>query len=179
PRFATTRFLADQGITVAAGHCNPDLDQLKGAIDSGLHMCTHLGNGCPMELHRHDNIIQRALSLSDQLWLCFIPDGVHVPFLTLTNYLKAANLNRVIMVSDAISAASLGPGLYSLGDWDIKIGDDLVARSPDESHFIGSTVTWPRILKNLEGPLGFSENEIEQTTILNPRAALAASANDV
>ncbi|MEM7386916.1 MAG: N-acetylglucosamine-6-phosphate deacetylase, partial [Verrucomicrobiota bacterium] len=25
PRFATTRFLADQGITVAAGHCNPDL----------------------------------------------------------------------------------------------------------------------------------------------------------
>ena len=43
-------------------------------------MFTHLGNGCPMFLHRHDNIIQRVLSLADQLWICFIGDGVHVPY---------------------------------------------------------------------------------------------------
>ena len=61
--FAVTRFLADQGIRVSAGHCDPSLDQLRAAIDAGLSMFTHLGNGCPLMMHRHDNIIQRALSL--------------------------------------------------------------------------------------------------------------------
>ena len=32
---------------------------VRAAIDAGLSMFTHLGNGCPMQMHRHDNIIQR------------------------------------------------------------------------------------------------------------------------
>ena len=71
-----------------------------------------------------------------KLWLCFIPDGVHVEFFSLRNYLRAAGIERSIFVTDAISAARLGPGLYSLAGWDIKVGDDLVARSPDGSHFV-------------------------------------------
>src|SRR5580658_9381675 len=70
PGYKVTRMLADQGITVSAGHCNPSLDELRAAIDAGLRMFTHLGNGCPMQLPRHDNIIQRALSQADKLWLC-------------------------------------------------------------------------------------------------------------
>ena len=73
-----TRFLAEQGVIVSAGHCDATLDQLRAAIDAGLSMFTHLGNGCPMLMHRHDNIIQRVLSVADRLWVCFIADGVHV-----------------------------------------------------------------------------------------------------
>lgn len=170
--FAVTQFLADQGILVSAGHCDASLDELRGAIEAGLRMFTHVGNGCPMVMHRHDNIIQRALSLADQLWLCFIPDGVHIPFVPLRNYLCCTGLERVIMVSDAIGAAGLGPGTYSLGSWkEIRIGEDLVARSPDGSHFIGSTVTWPRVLANLR-EIGLSEQEIEQVSRHNPLASL-------
>ena len=78
--------LADQGICVAGGHCNPTLDQLDAAIDAGLSAFTHLGNGCPKGQDRHDNIIQRVLSRSDKLWVCFIADGVHVPWSALGNY---------------------------------------------------------------------------------------------
>ena len=46
-RFTVTEFLAAQGITVSAGHCNPSPDQLRASIDAGLSMFTHLGNGCP------------------------------------------------------------------------------------------------------------------------------------
>ena len=42
-------------------------------------MFTHLGNGCPIMLPRHNNVIQRVLSLHDRLTICFIGDGVHVP----------------------------------------------------------------------------------------------------
>ncbi len=72
---AVTRMLSRRGIVVSAGHCDPGLDQLHAAIDAGLSMFTHLGNGCPVTLHRHDNIIQRVLSLSDRLWVSFIADG--------------------------------------------------------------------------------------------------------
>ena len=68
-------------------------------------MFTHLGNGCPMQLHRHDNIIQRVLSLSDRLWISFIGDGAHVDFPALGNYLKCTGLDRAVIVTDAISAA--------------------------------------------------------------------------
>lgn len=172
PGGEVTRFLADQGLVVSAGHCNPSLDQLRAGIDSGLSMFTHVGNGCPMQMHRHDNIIQRVLSLSEHLWCCFIADGVHVDFPALGNYIRAAGIDRSICLTDAISAARLGPGRYTLAGWDLLIGEDLVARSPDGSHFVGSTVTMPRLLANLRDVLGLSEADIETLTAKNPRLAL-------
>ena len=170
--FHVTEFLASNGVTVSAGHCNPSLAQLQSAIGHGLSMFTHVGNGCPMQMHRHDNIIQRALSLRDQLWLCFIPDGVHIDFFALQNYLRCAGLERTIFVTDAISAARLGPGKYTLAGWDILIGNDLVARSPDGSHFVGSTVTIPRILSNGQQSLGLSKADLALLLDTNPRKAV-------
>lgn len=170
--FHVTEFLANNGVTVSAGHCNPSLDTLRAACEHGLAMFTHVGNGCPMQMHRHDNIIQRALALRDKLWLCFIPDGVHVDFFALQNYLRCAGLEKTIFVTDAISAARLGPGRYTLAGWDILIGDDLVARSPDGSHFVGSTVTVPRILSNGQQHLGLSKAELALLLDENPRKAV-------
>jgi N-acetylglucosamine-6-phosphate deacetylase len=170
--FKTSAYLAAQGVVVSAGHCNPDLDTLRASTEHGVSMFTHVGNGCPMLMHRHDNIIQRALSLRDKLWLCFIPDGVHIDFFTLRNYLRCAGLERTIFVTDAISAARLGPGRYTLAGWDLQIGDDLVARSPDGSHFVGSTVTMPRIRENALHQLGLTEAELRQLVDENPRRAM-------
>ncbi|NNC87400.1 MAG: N-acetylglucosamine-6-phosphate deacetylase [Akkermansiaceae bacterium] len=172
PGFAVTKHLAARGIAVSAGHCDPSLDQLRGALDSGLSMFTHLGNGCPAHLPRHDNIVQRALSLADRMWITFIPDGAHIDFFALRNYLRAAGTERVIMVSDAISAARLGPGSYTLASWTLDIGTDLVARAPGGDHLVGSTLTMPRIRENLGAALGLSPGEIEQVIAVNPRRAL-------
>ena len=108
--YSVIRMLARDGITVSAGHCDPGLDELKAAIDAGLTMFTHLGNGCPQVLHRHDNIIQRALSLGNQLWLCFIADGIHIPFYVLRNYLDNIGFEKSIIVSDAMAGAGAVPG---------------------------------------------------------------------
>lgn len=170
--FKTSSFLASQGIVVSAGHCNPDLDTLRASTDHGVTMFTHVGNGCPMLMHRHNNIIQRAISLRDKLWLCFIPDGVHIDFFTLQNYLRAAGVDRSIFVTDAISASRLGPGKFTLAGWDIVIGEDLVARSPDGSHFVGSTVTVPRIKANARNHLGLSDADLTTLIDTNPRKAM-------
>jgi N-acetylglucosamine-6-phosphate deacetylase len=172
PGLATTRMLADAGVTISAGHCDPTLDQLKAAIDEGLSMFTHLGNGCPMQMHRHDNVIQRVLSLSDRLWVCFIADGAHVPFFALRNYLKVIGFDRAVVVSDAVAPAGLGPGRYTLGRWELVIGDDLVARAPDGSHLVGSAVNMKRQAENLATHVGLNADEVARLTSENPRRAI-------
>lgn len=174
PGFEVTRSLSDQRVVVSAGHCDPSVDELRGAIDAGLSMFTHLGNGCPMQMHRHDNVIQRVLSLSEHLWLCFIADGVHVPFFALKNYMDVAGLDKVVVVTDAVAPAGLGPGRYTLAQWDIVVGEDLVAQAPDKSHFVGSAISMPRVKSNLMQQMGFDEEVVRQLTCDNPRAALAA-----
>jgi N-acetylglucosamine-6-phosphate deacetylase len=171
-----TRLLAAEGVIVSAGHCDPSLDQLRAAVDAGLGMFTHLGNGCRMQVHRHDNIIQRALSLADRLWLCFIADGAHIPFFALANYLKVAGLDRSIVVTDAIAPAGLGPGRYTVSRWELQIGEDLVARAPDGSHLVGSAIEMRRSFENLMLHVGLSEADAVRLTCTNPRAALGVLA---
>jgi len=167
-----TRLLAKQGIVVSAGHTDASRDQLKAAIDAGLSMFTHLGNGCPGIMNRHDNIVQRALSLHKDLWLCFIADGVHIPFFALRNYLDITGLDRTIVVTDCMVAADLGPGRFSFGRWDLNIGEDLVARSPDNSHLVGSTITMPKSYANLTEHLGFSAADAQTLLEHNPKRAM-------
>ncbi len=168
-----TGWLAQQKIIVSAGHCNPSLDQLHAAIDAGVSMFTHLGNGCPMFLHRHDNIIQRVLGLADRLWICFIGDGVHIPYPTLVNYLRCVPPDRAIIVSDGISAAGLGPGRYRLGSQTVEVGEDLAARSPDGSHFMGAVATMPQIAAGLRDKAGLDEATIRRLLVSNPVRAIA------
>lgn len=170
---AVTGFLAEQGVVVSAGHCDPTLDQLKAAIDNGLSMVTHFGNGCPVELPRHDNVLQRYLSLREHLWFCFIPDGAHVDFTALKNYLDFVGVDRSIMTTDAISAAKMGPGLHEISSISVEVDEAGVARRPGSLNLAGSTITMPGIRRNLSESLGLGEDEITSLVDLNPRAALA------
>ena len=171
-KLQVTRKLSDQRIVVSAGHCDPSLDQLCAAIDAGLSMFTHLGNACPANLPRHDNIIQRVLSQSDRLSISFIADGAHVPLFALGNYLRAAGIERCIVVTDAISAAGLGPGRYPIGSQMAEVGEDLVPRAPGQAHLMGSATTMPRMAENLQRHLKLSAGEIRLLLRDNPRRTL-------
>ena len=172
PQFATTRYLTDQGIVVSAGHCNPSLDQLKGAIEAGLKMVTHFGNGCPIELSRHDNVLQRFLHFREHLWFCFIPDGIHIDFYALRNYIDLVGVERSIMVTDAIAAAKMPPGKYALSGFEVVVDSAGVARRPGSANLAGSTITMPGIIINLAEQLQCSKADIKKLIDTNPRIAL-------
>lgn len=172
PELRVTRMLADRNVVVSAGHTDASLQHLHAALDAGLTMFTHLGNGCPSSFPRHDNIVQRALSLRGHLWLCFIADGAHIPYFALKNYLDLAGLERSIVVTDAIVAATLGPGTYRFGRWELEIGQDLIARSPDNSHLVGSTITMPASFHNLTSVLKLSQSQALLLLERNPYEAL-------
>ncbi len=172
PDAATTRYLVEQGITVSAGHCDPDLPTLERAVDAGLSMITHLGNGCPVTLPRHDNFIQRVLSLAERLWICYIPDGAHVPFFALRNYFQISGVERTIFTSDAIMAAGLGPGLYNLSGAPVEVDEQGVARRPGSPNLAGSTIRGHQVAKNLRQHLGLDETAVDRVYRTNPLKAL-------
>ncbi|MGH8021738.1 MAG: N-acetylglucosamine-6-phosphate deacetylase, partial [Opitutaceae bacterium] len=96
-----------RGVCMAIGHSDADNATIDNAIEAGLTMCTHLGNGVPVHLHRHDNIIQRLLS-RDELHAAFIPDGIHLPPGVLRNLVRAKPAERVIFTTDCMAAAGAG-----------------------------------------------------------------------
>jgi N-acetylglucosamine-6-phosphate deacetylase len=163
-----TTLLTKMGVIVSGGHCNPTLDQLRASIDAGLSMFTHLGNGCPALLPRHDNVIQRVLNQAEHLHIGFIADGVHVPFVALQNYLACCGIERAFVVTDAICGAGLGPGEYSLGDRRVIIDENLATWAADRSHLVGSAGTMRRSEENLRNALGLSPNQADDLLKNNP-----------
>lgn len=171
--FAVTRWLADQGILVAAGHSDASRDQLRGAIDAGLRLYTHLGNGCPGMMHRHDNIIQRVLSLADSLAISFIADGHHVPPMALRNYLALVPEEQIVIVSDAISAAGLGAGEFQLSGQTVYVDEAGAAWSADRTHFAGSAATLPK-MRSVLLEMGYPTERINRWMADNPARLLGS-----
>ena len=55
------RYAASQGIIVSVGHTMADANDIQMAIEAGATLCTHLGNGCPNMVPRHNNPIWAQL----------------------------------------------------------------------------------------------------------------------
>ena len=134
------RRAAASGVWVALGHTDADLPCLMAAADAGARMLTHLGNGCPGTLPRHDNIIARGLAVPD-LVASIIPDGIHIPPPALAHLARALGPARLVCTTDAVSAAAAPPGRYTLGELEAVVGDDRVVRNPSGVGLAGSALT--------------------------------------
>ena len=76
------------------------------------------------------------------------------------------------MVTDAITASRLGPGLHQLSGFEVEVDEEGVARRPGSPNLAGSTLTMARLRRNLREELELSEEEICKLIDLNPRMAL-------
>jgi len=128
------------GIFVCVGHTDASYEELISATTAGARMATHLGNGCPIEMHRHDNIIQRALAVNE-LMVSLIPDGIHLPLFMLANLTQFLWPNRLVYTTDAIAAAGAPSGRYRIGKHEVHVGNDGVVMHSDGKYFIGSSLT--------------------------------------
>lgn len=156
-RSGSAEFISEvtrSGTVISLGHTDASAADIDSAIQAGATLCTHLGNGCPGEMHRHDNIIQRLLA-REELTACFIPDGIHVPFFALRNYLKAKPADRVLFTTDCMSAAGAPNGIYTIGGVAVEVGSDRVVRQPGRTNFAGSALAPDEGVANLIQHLGY------------------------
>lgn len=133
------RYLTAAGVQVSLGHTNAADEAIAAAIMAGARFCTHLGNGTPIELHRHDNVIQRLLA-RDELTAFFIPDGVHLSPATLQNFYRAKPVGQALFTTDCMAAAGMGAGRYRLAHLEVEVGADQIVRLPGTEQLAGSAL---------------------------------------
>jgi len=144
------------GVRVAIGHSDAGEKAIDEAIAAGLTLCTHLGNGVPLHLPRHDNVVQRLLA-RDELYAAFIPDGLHLPPPVLKNFVRAKPAGRVLFTTDCMAAAAAPPGRYRLGGLRVAVGPDGIVRQPGQpGAFAGSSLTMDAALSNVQTMVGWT-----------------------
>src|SRR4029077_17117585 len=133
------RFAVAQGIKVSLGHTNASSAMLREAIQAGATGFTHLGNGCPRELDRHDNILWRVFE-TPGLRISLIPDQVHVSPALFRTIHRLLNSETIYYTTDAMAAAGAGPGRYTIGHLNVEVGADEIVRHPGQTNFAGSAL---------------------------------------
>jgi N-acetylglucosamine-6-phosphate deacetylase len=126
------------GVRVSLGHTDASAEILQQAVAAGATGFTHLGNGCPRELDRHNNILWRVCD-TEGLTVSFIPDEIHVPAMPF-RLLHKLLAGPIYYTTDAMAAAGAGAGRYRIGELEVEVGADEIVRQPGKTNFAGSAL---------------------------------------
>lgn len=126
------------GITVSLGHHMATETDLKRLVVSGARSLTHLGNGLPKLLPRHNNPLWAGIA-NDDLIAMIIADGHHIPPSILKTIIRAKGVPNVIVVSDASPIAGLPPGRYNTLGNDAVLEASGLLYNPHTGYLVGSS----------------------------------------
>jgi len=129
--------LVSGDVVVAFGHTDATYEQATAAIGFGATLATHLFNAM-------GSITQRApgpsiAALDSHVFVELINDGVHVHE-SLIRLTARHAADRLIFITDAISATGVGDGDYPLGDQTVRVSGG-EPRSLTTHNLAGSTLT--------------------------------------
>lgn len=149
------------GWRICLGHTDASAACLGEAVAAGASLFTHLGNGCPQLLDRHDNILWRVLD-TPGLSVSLIPDGHHVSPALFRLIHRLLPAERIIYVTDTMAAGGAPPGRYTVGRLTVEVGEDQIARQPGRTNFAGSALRPMEGVKRAARMLGLKEEEVRR-----------------
>lgn len=133
---AVIRMFRAAGVVVAFGHTDADYGVMAAALAGagGTGLVTHIGNAMPPLHHRAAGPMAAALvaAAADAASVELIADGVHVDAGFTRLVFGAAAPGRVVLVTDAMAAAGMPDGSYTLGPLRVVVSGG-VARLADDS----------------------------------------------
>ena len=130
-------FIRNAPFRCVVGHTTATYDQAKAAFAAGANCVTHLFNAMPPMHHREPAVVGAALT--ERAYVQVISDGIHLHPATVLAAYRMYGSDRMILISDSISATGLPDGAYTLGGMDVTVKDS-VARIASGA-LAGSTVT--------------------------------------
>ena len=172
------RHATNRGITVSLGHQMATDQDVRRLVAAGAKSLTHLGNGVPTMINRHENPIWAGLANND-LVAMIITDGHHLPVPLLKTIIRAKGPDRCIVVSDASSLSGLGPGTYDfLGDA-VVLEENGRLHSPQTGYLAGSSSTLAECMNYLAGLDVVSVDELAKMAFRNPLKLIGLGPEDV
>ena len=131
------------GVVVGLGHTDGAAEDIHRAAEAGAQLSTHLGNGCPSMIERHQNPLWAQMA-SEQLAASIICDGFHLPPDLVRVIYKVKGIERCILITDAVHVANLPPGRYSLAGLEIELLPEGKVVAVGRTHLAGSALSMNR-----------------------------------
>ena len=156
------------GLVVSIGHTDANYEQARFAIAHGARSATHTYNAMRPFSHRDPGVIGAVLT-SPEINAELIADGVHVEEAAMKMLLQAKGAERVVLVSDGLSATGMPDGNYKLGDIEVIVSNGVCRTAA--GILAGSTLTLDRALRNIVN-LGIPLADAVRMLTLNPASLL-------
>ncbi len=153
------RHAVELGVVVSIGHTLADSREVWAAAEAGARLATHLGNGLPLQIHRHANPLWPLLACP-ALKAMLITDGRHLPADFVRVVLAVKGAQGVIITSDSSPAAGLPPGEYTFFGAPARLEPDGTLHNPQTGLLAGSSAVLAGCMAWLSGLGLLSEAEL-------------------
>ena len=182
------RWAVAHGVVVSLGHMLAGASDVCALADAGATLLTHLGNGLPNLVHRHETSLWASLA-EDRLSAMLITDGQHLRSESIVTFVRAKGLKRTILTSDVAPVAGLADGVYACFGTQVRVEGEYV-RNATEPCLAGSGALMLRCVNHLasialvrsdgggggaggsEAPRRLTREELVQVAFRNPLRAI-------
>ncbi|WP_438348597.1 N-acetylglucosamine-6-phosphate deacetylase [Paenibacillus sp. FA6] len=164
-------WLRDNGITAALGHTDATYEQVLAAVDAGLKQAVHAFNAMT-PLHHRKPGVAGAVMEDSRIAAEIIADGIHVHPAVISILARLKTSANLLLITDAMSAAGLGDGEYTLGDQPVNVSAGIATLKNNKGALAGSTLTMIRGFQFLISKVGLSLQEASRAASLNPAISL-------
>lgn len=157
------------GVHVVLGHTAATFEQASAAIDAGISQATHTYNAMSGLHHRQPGTLGAVLS-DDRIYAQLIADGIHVHAAAMQILGRCKGPARILLISDAIQAAGMAPGRYTMGGLAVIVQDGTCRL--EDGTLAGSVLTLDVALRNFLQATSWSLAEAWPLTSLSQAQAL-------
>jgi N-acetylglucosamine-6-phosphate deacetylase len=162
-----------RGVRVSLGHSNATAAQTRAVINAGAISATHTFNAMRPLDHREPGILGVVLT-TESLYAEIICDGIHTAPEIVKLWFRAKGPARGILVTDAMSAAGMPDGEYTLGGFPVHVAN---GKAMARGVLAGSVLTLDRALKNVVEFTGAPLEQALRLLTANPAAMTGLTAD--
>ena len=155
--------LLARGITPSCTHSAASAVEFRRGYERGLRNLSHFCNQMTPLHHRDIGLVGSGL-LYDEVYVELICDKLHISPEMIKLVFKVKGCDHVMLISDAMRAAGMPEGEYTLGGLPVVVSADGAARLKDNGALAGSTLKINTALANIREVTGLPLSELVKST---------------
>lgn len=160
-------------IISSCGHSNATYADFKEAKQAGLKHLTHFCNQMSKLHHRELGLVGAGL-LDENIMTELICDKIHLSSEMIKLIFKVRPIEKILLVTDSISASGMDDGNYNLGGLKVKV-ENSVAKIVGRNVIAGGTMQYFLGLKNIFQITSLPLTQLIKTTSYNQAKSLGLS----